>query len=476
MPFRNQNDDLFEESRMSFGEHLEELRHVLIRSLIGVAIGCVLGFLVAERVVNILQTPLESALTKFYVKDGKQRLRNENGYLAPELSKWLDEERMVPETFLVDPGQLVGGLRSISPDFLKNVTLRPYRFSVNQFSDENVLAVCKNWTEMKSGDDSQLSQWKLLWGLVTENDRLKLTGIAGQNALNDGDKQAFIEVLNRLLAEPEISNSKEFAPLIQQTSSSLADVLEEKKDNALLEMKERLTEKFDPDLSERLNRLLISDSFGQDVKDVQLEMIPLTVWKSARYKSQSLGATEPFMIWVKASVATGLLISSPWVFFQIWSFVAAGLYPAEQKYVYFFLPVSLGLFLAGALLAFFFVFEPVLDFLFSFNARMGISPQPRINDWLSFVMFLPLGFGVAFQLPLVMLFANRIELITVEAYTSNWRIAIVAIFGLSMLLTPADPISMIMLAIPLTGLYFLGIILCKRLNKTSNPYTATAAS
>ena len=85
----------------------------------------------------------------------------------------------------------------------------------------------------------------------------------------------------------------------------------------------------------------------------------------------------------------------------------------------------------------------------------------RINDWLSFVLFLPLGFGIAFQLPLVMLFMNRIGLFTIEAYLSKWRIAVMIIFVLAMLLTPADPISMLLLAIPLTMLYFLGILMCR---------------
>ena len=105
--------------------------------------------------------------------------------------------------------------------------------------------------------------------------------------------------------------------------------------------------------------------------------------------------------------------------------------------------------------------RPVLDFLFSFNKAMGIAPEMRINDWLSFVMFLPLGFGIAFQLPLVMLFVNRIGLVSVEAYWDKWRIAVMGISVLSMLLTPADPISMVLMAGPLTVLYFLGIYLCK---------------
>ncbi len=120
-------------------------------------------------------------------------------------------------------------------------------------------------------------------------------------------------------------------------------------------------------------------------------------------------------------------------------------------------PSAWCLFWAGALLAFFFAFEYVLHFLFSFNRALDIQAEPRISEWIGFVLFLPLGFGIAFQLPLVMFFLNRIGLISVKAYLEKWRIAILIIFVLSMILTPADPISMLLMALPLCGLYFLGI-------------------
>ncbi|MCL4129780.1 UNVERIFIED_CONTAM: hypothetical protein GTU68_001844 [Idotea baltica] len=202
----------------------------------------------------------------------------------------------------------------------------------------------------------------------------------------------------------------------------------------------------------------------------------LQIWKRTNYKPQSLGVTEPFFVWLKAGLLGGLTISAPFVFWQIWSFVAAGLYPNEKKYVHLFLPVSLLLFAAGVALAFFFVFSPVLEFLFAFNKSLNISPEIRIGEWLGFAMFLPLGFGVAFQLPLVMLFVNRIGLISVEAYIDKWRIAILVIFVLSMFLTPADPISMLLLAVPLTGLYFLGILMCQFMPASQNPFGADAAA
>ncbi|MCG8583159.1 MAG: twin-arginine translocase subunit TatC, partial [Pirellulales bacterium] len=173
---------------------------------------------------------------------------------------------------------------------------------------------------------------------------------------------------------------------------------------------------------------------------------------------------------IKASLITGLVLSSPWVFYQIWMFVAAGLYPHEKKYVHIYLPFSILLFMAGASLAFFFVFEPVLDFLFGFYRWLGIEPDQRIGPWLNFVILLPLGFGVSFQLPLVMLFLERIGVMTVEAYIEKWRIAILAIFVISMLLTPADPTSMLMMAVPLSFLYVGGVLLCKFLPRKKNPF------
>ena len=468
---RNPTENLFEESRMSFGEHLEELRVVLIRSVIGIAVGCVIGFFFAESVVKVLQIPLENALTNYYVKAGKNELRSEHGYVAPELATWFEQEK-IPETVLIEPGQLVAALRAVSPDFLQNLSLKPYRFCKDQFDRDEVAAICRRWSERDTENEGQKQQWEVLWSLLSESEQRELDRIGDLQVIAEPDFERFVATLNQLLSRREIAETDSFVQIIEDSERSLTDMLESQRENPLLEMKQQLDRQFDPDLLERLNRLLIARSFGEAIADVQMQLLPLTLWKSARFQSQSLGATETFMIWVKAGVVAGLVISCPWVFFQIWTFVAAGLYPTEQRYIYVFLPISLLLFFSGVFLAFFFVFEPVLDFLFSFNARMGISPQPRINDWLSFVLFLPLGFGIAFQLPLVMLFINRIDLVSVDAYLSKWRVAVVAIFGISMLLTPADPISMIMLAVPLTGLYFLGIGLCYWLNKPRNPFAA----
>lgn len=196
------------------------------------------------------------------------------------------------------------------------------------------------------------------------------------------------------------------------------------------------------------------------------KLLPITIWRQSkndpRVQLKSFNAMEPFMIWLKAALLAGAIIASPFVFRELWLFVAAGLYPHERRYVYTFGPISLGLFIAGVLLAFFVAFPTVLRFLLSFNEYLSIDPEQRIEEFFNFALFLPLAFGVGFQLPLVMLFVNRIGLVPVETFIKQWRIAVLAIFILAMILTPSpDVYTMSLLAVPMSLLYFGGIGLCK---------------
>ena len=201
-------------------------------------------------------------------------------------------------------------------------------------------------------------------------------------------------------------------------------------------------------------------------------MIVTRTWRPIQTVVKALNAQEVFMIWMKAGLVVGAIISSPYVFLQIWNFVAAGLYPNEKRYVHLYLPFSLGLFLAGAALCFYFVIPQVLDWLLTFNKTLSIDPDPRISEWIGFALFLPLGFGISFQLPLVMLLLNRIGILSVELYLAKWRISILVIFIISMILTPADPVSMLFMAVPLTFLYFLGIAMCRWMPRGQNPFDA----
>ncbi len=174
----------------------------------------------------------------------------------------------------------------------------------------------------------------------------------------------------------------------------------------------------------------------------------------------SLAPLETITIYFMICMVSGLVVTSPWVFYQVWAFIAAGLYRHERHYVKKFLPFSLGLFLAGVFLCFYGVLPYTLQFLLQFNVWLGIEPTMRITDWMSFAAILPLVFGVCFQTPLVMLFLERVGILTADDFRQKRKIAILVIVIAAAILTPGpDMFSQVMLAIPMVMLYELGLIM-----------------
>lgn len=203
---------------------------------------------------------------------------------------------------------------------------------------------------------------------------------------------------------------------------------------------------------------------------VTVMMDPVEVYQSAkRIQEQihrpgltTLSVQESMVVYIKVSLLCGLVLASPWVFWQIWSFIAAGMYPHEKKYVHKYLPMSVGLFLGGVFLCQFAVIPQSIGALLWFNEWTGLTPDLRLNEWLSFAILLPLVFGVSFQTPLVMLFLERIGIMTVESYWRAWRMAVMILAVFAALITPTpDAVTMLAMLIPLVGLYFLGIFLCQ---------------
>ncbi|MFN8855927.1 MAG: twin-arginine translocase subunit TatC, partial [Planctomycetaceae bacterium] len=196
---------------------------------------------------------------------------------------------------------------------------------------------------------------------------------------------------------------------------------------------------------------LADQPFGKFLKDLQIENM----------RPRTDGVDEAFMIYLKVSLVVGFVLASPWIFWQLWQFVAAGLYPNERRYVYRYLPLSIGLFLAGVAFCYFVVIPFMLTFLFKFNIELAVRPEIKIGTWIMFALVVSLMFGLSFQLPLVMVVLDRIRLVPNRLYSEHRRWAILIIAFLSMVLTPADPISMLAMMIPLLILYEFGILLCR---------------
>jgi sec-independent protein translocase protein TatC len=351
----NQSRDLFDDSTMTFGEHLEALRIHLIRALLGLVIVVTGCLFYGDSIVALVRKPIDDAL-KIYDK-AKVTDDLELGE-GPSPFSWEGFQTMLGwATEEVDPN-------SVDPDTGEVIPALPTKNNLSRTVTIEVLP-------------SEL-----------------------MNVLHHYDAEKFPKTARR--ADEETVALRIAAP-----------------------------------------------EFSQLEKVIERQSQAVT-----------LNVQEAFMTYLKVALIAGIVVASPWLFYQIWLFVAAGLYPHERKYVYTYLPLSLFLFIGGATFCFVLVFPFVLKFLLGFNALLHVQPQIRLSEWITFAVTLPLMFGLSFQLPMVMLFLERISLFEVVVYREKRRMAILVIAFLSMILTPADPMSMMLMMFPLVLLYEFGIILC----------------
>lgn len=337
--------DLFDDSTMSFGEHLEALRYHLIMAIIGFSIAMVIMLLCSKPLMHIVITPVESANISSIIK---------------------------------------------------------------QYGSEEQQKVAKEANPV-------LRTWRAYWHPTDVPTNIKAS-------MTDGSVKLTIDVA-------------EFARALHKVVPSVPE----------------------PDADAP------KETFQADLPVEELSKVLGTGSLSDRLlgKPTTFSVEESFMVYMKVAMIAGFVVASPWVFYQLWLFVAAGLYPHERKYIYIYLPFSIFLFLSGAVFCFLVVLPYVLDFLFDFSTWLEHNPQIRLNEWLSFALILPIMFGLSFQLPLIMLFLERISILKTSDYIEKRRIAVLVISFLSMILTPSDPISMILMLIPMLCLYELGIFLCK---------------
>lgn len=186
---------------------------------------------------------------------------------------------------------------------------------------------------------------------------------------------------------------------------------------------------------------------------------------AAEYEPQMLAikVAEKFIVYLKASLVLALLITSPWVFYQIWAFISAGLYKHERRYVRAVSPISAALFIAGTLFFLFIVAPLALQFFvrFSIGGVDWIEYKPQLSEYVNFILVLSLVFGLAFQSPIAIVFAERMGLVTIDMLAKNRKIIILALFIIAAVATPPDVISQILLAIPLYILYESSIVVCR---------------
>lgn len=188
-----------------------------------------------------------------------------------------------------------------------------------------------------------------------------------------------------------------------------------------------------------------------------------------------LAPQEAFVANLKVAFWGALFVSSPVVIYQIWQFVAAGLEQKEKRYAYIFAPISFGLFFTGMAFAYLIIIPVGLKVLLSFG-NDTITPMIGVSQYVSFVSGLTLVFGFVYQVPLILMFLTRVGITTPDTFSKNRRLAIVLIFIISATLTPPDVVSQISMAIPLYGLFELGIFFSKLVHKSMSRHAPEGVS
>jgi sec-independent protein translocase protein TatC len=170
------------------------------------------------------------------------------------------------------------------------------------------------------------------------------------------------------------------------------------------------------------------------------------------------GVGEAFFTKIKVSLVAGLFIASPAVLFEVWKFVAPGLYRSERKMAAPFVISATIFFMLGGYFCWAVVFKVGYAFFLSQYASIGVTPTIRISEYLTFSAKLLLAFALTFEMPIFAFFLTRIGLIDHRMMLKYFRYAVLGIFVVAAALTPPDMISQFLLAIPLLALYGISIV------------------
>jgi sec-independent protein translocase protein TatC len=401
-------DDYFSHTRMSLGDHIEELRVALWRAIKGLVLGMLVGFFLAQPALGFISHPVEKQLAVFQEERLKSKMK--------ELREDMENNR--------------GRLLALNAP-------QPLEVMISHDPVQATLRQCQT-----------------CHGATVQQGDLRLDS---REALLKGGKEG-----------PAIDPEDPENSLLLQAI---------RKDGKLTRHpKVHVSEK----ATGRLTAWIKKDApwpEKDDREDAVMYIYPAMVWEMLDpvYREishppilRALSITEGIIIWMKLGFYLGVILASPWIFYQIWMFIAAGLYPEEKRLVNYYLPVSIALFLAGVTLCYFIL--PIgIHYLLNFNAWLNIEPDLRLTEWLSFAILMPVIFGVAFQLPLVMFALDRFGILSVDFYFRYWKIVILVLLVLSGFFQASpDPLSMFLLAVPMWCLYGLGILMCKMVPKPTS--------
>ena len=168
--------------------------------------------------------------------------------------------------------------------------------------------------------------------------------------------------------------------------------------------------------------------------------------------------TEAFMLYMKMSFFVGIFVAAPFILYQVWAFVAPGLYAHEKSWAVPFIVFGSLFFLGGGAFGHFFLFPVTFSFLGEFGGE-EMKFMPKVGEYFTFYSWFLLGLGLVFQLPVVIFVLSRIGLVTPRFLLRHFKYAVLASFIVSAVITPTtDAVTQSFLAVPMIGLYLLGVL------------------
>ena len=185
---------------------------------------------------------------------------------------------------------------------------------------------------------------------------------------------------------------------------------------------------------------------------------PVTQYLPEGMKMAYTSLTDPFMLYIKVSFLTAIFLASPFIFLQLWYFVAPGLYQKEKKYVFPFVFFTTAFFLAGAVFSYFILFPWACRFFLGLGS--DFTPVLTVGNYFGLALKLLLGVGLVFELPTLVFFLSKLGIITSRWMIRNFKYAVLAVFIIAAVITPSpDMVTQSILAVPMLALYGLGILI-----------------
>lgn len=203
--------------------------------------------------------------------------------------------------------------------------------------------------------------------------------------------------------------------------------------------------------------------------------LPLLKVMPADAKFIYTGVAEGFFVDLKVSFVAGLFVACPYLFYQIWAFIAPGLYEEEKRYVVPLAFTSALFFLGGGLFCYFVVFPFAFTFFMSYSTD-NIVAMLSINEYLSFALKMLIAFGLIFEMPLFSFFLSRLGIISAQWMRNVRKYAVLVVFVIAAILTPPDVFSQMLMAAPMMVLYEISILVAAAVGKKKTKREAAQAA